>query len=174
MHAWFSWRHIEWFYVRVAFYFIKWRVGWEGHQNIWWFRFIPPCNLRLPSLMQGGDKWMYGKTGHAVLINICKCSRMDVKENSRNFLTGISPLSANEKKTDRTTSEWLHSVSCHMFCFDVLLSPVSKFEMLYVVHPMRSPPRVRRWATAEYMPDMVSEYMSDTFLVSLHGMPRVL
>ena len=62
----------------------------------------------------------------------------------------ITLVRRREKRTISISSE---CIQFHVM-FVCVCFPSFKFEMLYVVLPMRSPLRVRRRATYEYMPDI--------------------
>ena len=89
----------------------KWK-GWVGRdtKHIGVFRFIPPCNPRLPTLMHGGG-WYQCKsqTRHAVLIKIkmpiCRCKEMYAKEIETISDRLITLVRRREKRTISVSSE---------------------------------------------------------------------
>ena len=110
-------------------------LGWEGHQTYWCFRFIPPCNLQLPTLIMGGWYKCKSQTGHAILFltdaNKCRCKQMDAKEieTISNWL--ITLVRRREKRA--TDGIRVSAFSFMSYVLYVFSPKFLKFLMLYVV-----------------------------------------
>ena len=97
----------------------KWK-GWVGRdtKHIGVFRFIPPCNPRLPTLMHGGGVIPMQKPNKTCCLDQNQNAHMQMQRNVcernwNNFWPAYHPCPPTREKND-FRFQWVHSVSCHV------------------------------------------------------------